>query len=215
MMKTFKNPFAYSLFAFLVTMLLSSSLFAQTPPTERSVEQILKEFFEGDSMRDMEEQVRKMMEEMDSSFSGGALKLFDDETMNQLLRESGLFMELDHGQHEWIESELERILVLKLELQKDTPVDIKIENGQIRVQAKIEKEVVNQTAYGESRSISVQQYARVFIVPEDCDVNSVKIENKEGEILIKFKKLQASAPNPSPTPKALKPLKKDEDDLTI
>lgn len=215
MMKTSKKPFASSLFALLLTMFLASDLCAQTPPTERSVEQILKEFFEGDSMRDMQEQVRKMMEEMDSSFSGGALKLFDDETMNQLLRESGLFMELDHGQHEWIESEIERILVLKLELQKDAPVDIKIENGQIRVQAKIEKEVVNQTAYGESRSISVQQYARVFIVPEDCDVNSVKIENKEGEILIKFKKLQASAPSPTPTPKGLKPLKKDEDDLTI
>jgi hypothetical protein len=183
-------------------------LSAQEPRFDRSVEQILKEFFEGNSMKQMEEQVRKMMEEMESSFSKGSLNLFDDDTLNQLLRESGLFVELDHGQHQWLDSETERILVLKLETQINTPVDIKIENGQIRVQAKIEKEVVTETVSGQSRSVTIQQYGRVFLVPEDCEADSVKIENKEGEILIKFKKLASKVPK-------LQPLKKSEDDLTI
>lgn len=161
-------------------------------------------------MKQMEEHVRKMMEEMESSFSSGAFKLFNDETLNNLLRESGLFVELDHGQHQWLDSENERILVLKLDIQNNSPVDIKIENGQIRVQAKIEREIINETAHGQSRSVSVQQYSRVFLVPEDCDPDSVNIENKEGDILIKFTKVGQAEKAP-----ALRPLKKSEDDITI
>lgn len=199
----------------------AAPLMAQEPRFDRSVEKILKDFFEGNSMREMEEQMKKMMEEMESSFSSGSLRLFDDDTINKILRESGLFIELDHGQHEWIESTHERILVLKLEIQENTPIDIKIENGQIKVAAQIEKEVVNQTSFGESRSVSVQTYNRVFLVPEDCDVDSVKIENKEGEILIKFTKLTPSGPNEAPktapmgAPDDKSPLKKPEDAITI
>lgn len=213
------------LFLIALVFFMASPPQAQEPRFDRSVEKILKDFFEGHSMQEMEEQMRKMMEEMESSFSSGGLRLLEDESLNQLLRDSGLFIELDHGQHEWIESEKERILVLKLETKKDTPIDIKIENGQIIVSAKIEKEVVNQTQFGESRSVSVQHYNRVFLVPEDCDANSVNIENKGGEVLIKFAKRTPSSPKAAPerapkkapeaAPSEKSPLEKPEDAITI
>lgn len=196
----------------LLAFFLGISQFEALAQSPSSLDQILKEFLESSSVDDLEKKMYKMIEEMDS----GALGMFEDRSLDSFLGDSGLLMEFDHGQHEWSETETQRVLTLKLELQKDSPLDIKIENNQIRVQAKIEKETINQTDFGETRSLSVQQYARVFLVPEDCVADSVQIENIDGGVSLRFDKKQISKSSNRPLINPLKqPLKKDEDGLTI
>ncbi len=92
---------------------------------------------------------------------------------------------LEEGDGAWTETASERVLVLKLDLPKDSPLDIKIEKEIIHVSGKTIRRRVS--PQGESLEEEMQ-FQKVFPVPSDCDGTSAKFENDEGKIKIRLPK---------------------------
>lgn len=141
----------------------------------------------------------RLGKQLDSqNFSHG---LFDDvenffqgQGLDHFLAESQLFKKLKSGTGKWIETPSEKILVLKLDVQKDTPVDIKIENEKVSISA-VGSRNQNMTDMNGHQRIRQFEYQinQTYNVPEDCNGNAAKFENKNGEIKIRFPKKQSSS----------------------
>jgi len=175
------------------------------PKEDKDAEQMLEQFFQGGSFKLMQERMESLFKQMEKDMQKYH-SLFDDEHLNNFLRDSGLFTELNHGQHNWIETKDQRILVLKIEGQEDSPLEITVENGKVEVKGRVKVEKTQQTPQGPVTSVSVREIHKMYLIPDDCDPNSVEIENKSGEILVKFLKLKADQ---------RKPLAPQEDQKTI
>lgn len=154
----------------------------------QQMEKMFEEFFEGDSFKMMQERMETLFQQMEKDMQKYH-SLFDDEHLNNFLRDSGLFTELNHGQHNWIETKDQRILVLKVEGQEDSPLEITVENGKVQVKGKVKIENIEEGPQGVTKSVSVKEIHKIYLIPEDCDPSSVEIENKAGEILVKFSKM--------------------------
>lgn len=127
------------------------------------------------------------------------------------------------GEYDWIVSEKEKILKIKVKQIKDRPLDIKIENGMIKIKGDVE----TVQSSGKNKTIKKVNFERSFSLPDDVDQTSPEFENVEGALLVKFKRLQSAKfkkstqSNPAaPTTPAKKsderiPVSPNSGDLTI
>ena len=95
------------------------------------------------------------------------------------------------GEYDWLEDSVSRTLKIKVNQIKDQPLDIKIENQMIRFKGKVE----NLTESDKKKSRSVVMFERSFSLPQDIDTSNPEFVNKEGEILIKFRRLNDGEKN--------------------
>jgi HSP20 family molecular chaperone IbpA len=142
-------------------------------------EQMLRSLLNDDSFSDMD----KRMEEMLKRFGGGD---FDFDSNSGM---SGKVI----GEYDWLDEEKYKILKLKVKQIKDRPLDIKIEKGMVKLKGDVEEVVVNK-ARSKSKTVSKIHFERSFSIPSGVDEKNPEFENKEGEFLIKFKKLKPSPP---------------------
>jgi HSP20 family molecular chaperone IbpA len=116
------------------------------------------------------------------------------------------------GDYNWIDNKDYKILKLKFKPVKDRPLDIKIEKGEIRLKGDFE---ISDTR-GKVKSLKKVHYERTFNIPTDVDQKNPEFENINGEMHIKFKKINQSKvkkPVPSKEDKIL--LTPDKNDLSI
>lgn len=203
---------------FVLSLSLMPAVFAQdkaqNPDYQKMHEDLLRSLREGNS--DFESRLEEMMkrfgamdeslfEDMDKMFENqGSLidQFFQGGGLRRLLEEGGAFGNLEQGDFEWLETPKSRILVAKLKLDDQTPLDIEIKNGQITFKGESRIEEVNESAFGTSRSIRVQNFNRSFAVPTDVDADQAKFENEDGKILVTFPKFKEGPV----TPEKAKPL---------
>ncbi len=89
------------------------------------------------------------------------------------------------GEYDWVDDGQNKTLKLKVTQVKDRPLDIKIKDGMIHLKGIVESV--------EKNSKSVVSFQRSFSIPLDVDQNNPSFESKEGEILIKFPKLNKTS----------------------
>lgn len=187
--------FALSFLTILFLLVSSSTnLWAQSSSEmEKQFEEIMK----------AREEMFKML--MDDSSFDSFDKRFED--MVKKFQQAGGFGLEQHddpivGEYDWIKTPTHKILKLKVKQVKDKPLDIKIENGMIRLKGDVET-VDGEGGNTVKRKVSFQ---RAFSLPDDVDQNNPEFENKDGSMLIKFKIKKAGASsNKSPPLKAVPP----------
>tara|TARA_R110000868_G_scaffold242548_1_gene498038 strand:+ start:391 stop:1041 length:651 start_codon:yes stop_codon:yes gene_type:complete len=175
---------------------------AQMREQMKESRRILQQFLSDDMFTDMRKQFEQMMEQVDGGSLDDFDSFFDDDAMLKLFggaRGTKAFGALGSGQSRWVETPKERILVLKLEMSKDTPLDFKIEENKLTISGQVERK--------SNRGTSKKSFTKVFQIPADCDATAAKFENKDGEILIKFPKLALKEQR--------RPVKPDSADSTI
>ncbi|MGZ3808445.1 MAG: Hsp20/alpha crystallin family protein, partial [Bacteriovorax sp.] len=142
------------------------------------------------------EEIMKAREEMIKSLlNDSGFQNFDDrfdDLVKKFQQDSfggmpGMDMGAVVGEYDWRESDTHQILVLKVKQIKDRPLDIKIEKGQIKLKGDVES--VSEGPGKKGKRISKVHFERSFSIPEGVDQSSPEFENKDGELLIKFKKL--------------------------
>src|SRR5690606_39032923 len=152
---------------------------------------ILQQFMDDDMFTGLRQQFERMMQQMEEGHMEDFQQFFDDKAFERLFRGgtgSAAFDSIGRGQSRWVETPNERILVLKLEVAKDTPVDFKIEGTRLSITGQYEKRSPN--------GVVKQSFSRSFEIPADCDPAQAKFENKDGEILIKFPKITGNQRRP-------------------
>ncbi len=175
------------------------------------------------------EEIMKAREEMLRSLMDDSLSTDFEKRMQDMMKRfggGGMDFGFDHmeqygmGESEWEESNTHRILKLKLTQMKDRPLDIKIQNGMIRIKG--DAEIV--TGPKNRQSKSIMKFERQFSLPQDVDQDNPEFENKNGEMLIRFKKVAGHNKKPlkiEPRPKKTlpldekKPVTPDGEGLTI
>lgn len=182
---------------FLLIFLISNNLFAQRGQDsfERQIEEIMKAREEmmkalmDDSMSgDMEKRMEEMMKRFESSGNFGFGQMEDSVI----------------GEYDWAEDAAFKTLKIKVKQIKDKPLDIKIQNNEIKIKGDVE------TTRGEGKNKIVQKmnFEKTFSIPVGVDKTSPEFLNgKDGFMEIKFKKLAGSK---SATPKAVQPSTKKE-----
>ncbi len=166
---------------FFILAFLSSNLYAQSAAEDqfqRQIEEImkareemLKSLLDGSNMGDFDSRMQEMMKR----FAGPDFDLSDFESPVI-------------GQYDWVVTDTQKILKLKVQQAKDHPLDIKIEQGQI----KIKGDVLATQGSGKNKVTKKSTFERSFSLPDDIDQANPEFENKDGEMLIKFKRLSAS-----------------------
>lgn len=185
-----------ALCSILVAGLLNcGNVFAQQSEMQKQMEEIMKtreEMFRmllDDSSTEafdkrFEEMVKRFQQ--GGGFGGLGLEQFDDPIV---------------GEYDWINTKTHKILKLKVKQVKDKPLDIKIENGMIRLKGDVE------TVDGDvRRKVSFQ---RAFTLPDDVDQTNPEFENKDGNMLIKFKYKHLSKNKKGDSPEKAEPAKDD------
>jgi HSP20 family molecular chaperone IbpA len=167
--------FSQNFLTILFLVFSSSNLWAQSSSEmEKQLEEIMKA---------REEMFKMLMD--DSSFDS-----FDKrfENMVKKFQQAGGFgLEQSDdpivGEYDWLKTPTHKILKLKVKQVKDKPLDIKIENGMIRLKGDVE------TIDGEGQNTVKRKvsFQRAFSLPDDVDQTNPEFENKEGSLLIKFK----------------------------
>jgi HSP20 family molecular chaperone IbpA len=163
--------------------LFNSSVFAQTSQDDQFARQI------EEVMKAREEMLRMLMDD-----STGAnlekrmmdmMKQFDQHGFDNVFDQSAGNIV---GEYDWVESDKYKTLKLKVTQVKDHPLDIKIEKGMIKFKGNVE------TTSGQGTNKTKQRisFERSFSLPDDVDQTNPEFENKDGELLIKFKKLVAT-----------------------
>lgn len=190
----------------VLTLFISFNLKAQgagDDQFQKQVEEILKA---------REEMLRSLMD--DSSMGE-----FESRMQEMMKRFAGPDFDLSGfespviGSYDWVVTDTQKILKLKVEQAKDHPLDIKIEQGMI----KIKGDVVATQGSGKNKVTRKSNFERTFSLPDDVDQTNPEFENKKGELLIKFKKLVASkAKSKTSDPKKDRlPVAPEGDDLKI
>lgn len=165
----------------ILTLFLSTNLLAQN----RGDDQFQKQIEE--IMKAREEMLRALMD--DSS-----MKDFESRMQEMMKRFAGPDFDLQGfespiiGSYDWVVTDTYKILKLKVQQAKDHPLDIKIEQGMI----KIKGDVVATQGTGKNKVTKKTNFERSFSLPDDVDQTNPEFENKDGEMLIKFKRLNAA-----------------------
>ncbi len=155
----------------------------------RISEKMLEDMLKGGLFKDFEKKFEKMMDDFDDEHLDS---FFDDEDFNTILRGFNPHRGLEEGDYRWMDTPKERILILKLGDIKDNELKIDIKDGAVTVSGTITKKVENRTQHGTSTSVSTSSFKKQFLVPRDADSTRPEIENKEGEVLIRFPKKKFS-----------------------
>jgi HSP20 family molecular chaperone IbpA len=109
------------------------------------------------------------------------MKRFEDGAFDQDFDSSSFFKNSNSFGYDWREDETYKILSLKVKQVKDRPLDIKIEKGMIKIKGSVEE--------NSSGKKYMSQFERTYSIPHGVDEKNPEFENKEGEVLIKFKKI--------------------------
>jgi HSP20 family molecular chaperone IbpA len=154
------------------------SLFGQRPVDDEQMDSLKKR------MRMREEMHRRMMEKLLKG-KGSDQDLFSDmeKFMDEIMTDSfnGLSSfsrtTSENYKIDWTESKSGRTLVITPD-SPDQKLDINVSNGFIEIKGKKEHKISNGTFYS--------NFANSFNVPGDCDATKVKMEQKDGKILMHF-----------------------------
>lgn len=193
---------------FLFANIATPNIYAQDEQFQKQIEEIMKareEMLKSlmDGNGDMEQ---KMMEMMRKFSQQGGMPGFD---IGEL---EGPVV----GEYDWIITDTHKILKIKVKQIKDKPLDIKIEKGMVKIKGDVESTSGN----GKKKVMRKVNFERSFSLPDDVDQTSPEFENKDGEFLIKFKRL-GTAKFKTKLPSAVKkidervPVSPNSDDLTI
>lgn len=194
--------------------LLSQDRLKEEEAFQKQFEEVMKaredmfnSLLDDQSFGDMEKRMLDMMKRF-SNPNGSALGMMPG------------FADLDGavvGEYNWIDTDTQKILKLKVTQIKDKPLDIKIEKGMINIKGVVE----STQGTGKNKVVSKTQFQRGFSIPNDVDQTNPEFENKDGELLIKFKRLaisrkqdtkQISRPENLPDRTPVSP---DQNDLSI
>jgi HSP20 family molecular chaperone IbpA len=143
--------------------------------------------------QDMFQDMEQFMDEvMSDSFSG-----FDSYTRTTA----------QNYKMEWTETSSGRTLEITPK-NPEQKLDINVKNGMVVIEGKSEEK----TPHG----MSVANFSNSFNVPGDCDPARVKMDSKNGKILIQFPYITATKSiETKPKAPELKPLAPSEDDVKI
>lgn len=191
------------IFIFLAVNLCQAGTAEQDEQMRRQIEEvmkardeILKTLMDDSDFQDMATRMEKLMKSLndndDFSFGRNAVV----------------------GEYDWLETKTHRILSVKVKQIKDHPLDIKINKGQISFKGDVE----SQSKSSHNKKISKVHFERTFSLPDDVDQTNPEFENKEGELLIKFKKKIATAPKKEKGPekdKNLVPITTTPEDIKL
>ena len=149
-----------------------------------------------------EEQFNKQLEEimkaraemlrslMDDSMSGDLEKRMEEMMKNFSQNGDFGFGQMEApviGEYDWVETETSKILKIKVKQIKDRPLDIKIQNNEIKIKGDVETSEVK----GKNQVARKVSFERIFRIPDDVDKTGPEFENgKDGFMQIKFKKLK-------------------------
>jgi len=148
-------------------------------------------------MKARDELMRSLLE--DDSFSNfdkrfnDLIKKFDDDSFGGSMQ--GLQMGAVVGEYDWRETDTHQILAVKVKQIKNRPLDIKIEKGFVRLKGDVE-EVLDYPSRKGGKKVSKVHFERSFSIPDGVDQTNPEFENKDGELLIKFKKLKPVRSSP-------------------
>jgi HSP20 family molecular chaperone IbpA len=160
-----------------------------------------------------EEMHRRMMDKLlhgrgaDDDLFQGMDKMFE-EAMSDSFSDLGTLSVIESSglQTEWTESSSGRTLIVTLKDEKQQ-LDINIESHLVTIKGKNELKTPN--------GISVSSFSNSFSVPRDCDPARVKMDQKDGKILVHFPYLSATK-RPSESPQDdRKPLPPSAQDVQI
>lgn len=117
------------------------------------------------------------------------------------------------GEYDWVETDTHKILKIKVKQIKDKPLDIKIQNDEIKIKGEVESTEVR----GKQKIARKVSFERTFEMPDGIDKTSPEFENdKDGFMQIRFKKLIAAKSNPkAPKVNDRVPVAPDSGDLSI
>lgn len=140
----------------------------------------------------------QMFEQMTRDFEQGHFeslqKFFERSQFDNFLDQSGLFDGLGLGEGKWVENREERILVLKIALGKEEPLNIEIKDSKVKVSGQVSVTRKNPIpGAGPGEIVSKRKIEQSYLIPDDVDATRPKFENKEGSLLIRFRKLSAGA----------------------
>lgn len=162
-----------------ISFFLAHTTWAQND-VQRQIEEIMKareEMFrmlmDDHSFDDFDKRFEQIMKNF-NQHGGFGLQNFDDPIV---------------GEYDWIKTDTHKILKIKVKQIKDKPLDIKIEKGMILLKGDVES-VQGEGANAIRRRVSFQ---RAFSLPDDVDQNNPEFENKDGDLLVKFKLKNRSA----------------------
>lgn len=154
----------------------------------RSDMERMNKAFEDGMFSDTMKEFKKLMDEVHSHSMDN---FFNNDSMDKILKQMRPFDKMNAGQVQWLETPKERILILKLDIQKDTPVDIQIKQDRVVVKTEVTKKTEHK---GPDGSVSTSSYTshfnQTFDIPEDVDSKKAKVDNEAGKITIKFPKVQ-------------------------
>lgn len=182
---------------FLLLTFISTNLFAQSGQDQfhKQLEEIMKA---------REEMLRALM---DDSMSGSFEK-----RMEEIMKNFGNHGDFGFGpmesavvgEYDWVETETHKILKIKVKQIKDKPLDIKIQNNEIKIKGDVESTEMR----GKNKIVRRVHFERTFEMPDDIDKANPEFENsKDGFMQIKFKKLTAAK---VVKPKGVQPSEKKE-----
>ncbi|MFT6069281.1 MAG: hypothetical protein ACJAT2_003470 [Bacteriovoracaceae bacterium] len=181
---------------------------------------LIQKYFKSDLFKQFDKEIEKVLKSTDP---GLFQNFFDDKNIDRLLKGSDISSDLEEGDFRWIETPLEKILILKMDLKEDAPFEIKIENNHIILKGEVVEEKEEKTEAGSNYYKKSRTVMRTFSVPSGVDASKVKFENKGGKILIKLPKTKVSdiykrdkrlRPKKKKVP-AITPLPKSDGDITI
>jgi HSP20 family molecular chaperone IbpA len=195
----------------ITILILSLNLFAQTKE-EREMQRQFEEI-----MKARAEMIKSLFDDSDTDF-GGLDRKFEDLIKNF---DRGSFPTIANqeageviGEYDWRETPTHQVFALKVKQIKDKPLDIKIEKGQIKLKGDVESVDVKNP---KSKRITKVHFERTFSIPDGVDQGNPEFENKAGELLIKFKKIQNKMPSKvkKMDPNQQLPIGKDAGDVSI
>lgn len=232
-------------FSLLVTFFFFSTSFGQEPtptpvatPKKKSREQINKEFRDsllekikrdreviekmlgGGLFKQFDKELEGLLKQFDNGFykqfEDDMNKFFEDDNFDKIFKSANPYQFMNVGEYKWIETPKERILILKQEIQEDSPLDIKIEKGIIKIKGKAMK----LGSWMENGKIiqgkKAVDFEREIQIPSDVHQDKAQFDKKEGNILIKFpKKYVSDTKSSDPHQRKLNPLKRQEGEPKI
>ena len=147
-----------------------------------------------------EEMHRRMMDKLLHGI-GPDQDMFSD--MEEMLTDS--VTGKSHFKMLWLENPSGRTLEITPQ-SPDQKLDIDITNGSINIKGKSETK--------SQSGVSYSQFSNSFNVPGDCDSSRVKMEQKDGKILIQFPYVQPKKVAPKPQ-KDRVPIRPSDNDVQI
>jgi HSP20 family molecular chaperone IbpA len=135
----------------------------------------------------------------------------DDNLFEGMEQSFGSLMGESRSQFEssWSEDKNGRILTITPK-SKDQQLNIDVNESMITINGKVEEKT--------QTSSMMSSFSNSFSVPHDCDGNKVKMDHKDGKILIFLPFKTASSPTQSPgkpTAPERRPIAPSGDDITI